>query len=358
MIFEQLNPKYCKTYLIGEDQFVLVDPVLEHIEIYLNLFKKKNFKLTHVIDTHTHADHLSAGPFLKDMFGCEYVMHKNASQKCVTIKVDDGDSISIGKLEFKFIYTPGHTKDSICILVGSNLMTGDFLFLDDAGGGRNDLPGGDVVDHWTSIQKLTSLPEDLMIYPAHEYNKREPSTLRKQRISNPHLIQRTKEEFEEYIGKMTFGPADWMKEVIKSNIECTKDPKAVSIPEDTHACQIVRDIDSSVSKLDVKFITSDELNKRLINNKSDIVLLDVREKYELSDQLGHLESIVHIPIGSLENRIIELEKYRNKTIVVICRSGVRAKTGAQILLSSGFKDVLVLEGGMISWRKGNFPVEQ
>jgi len=100
----------------------------------------------------------------------------------------------------------------------------------------------------------------------------------------------------------------------------------------------------------IKFINADELDEMLMRNSKNTVLLDVREKRELNDELGHLEGIIHIPIGSLSNRLNELEQDLDKTIVVICRSGNRSKIGAQILIKAGFKNVLVLEGGMISWR--------
>lgn len=360
MLFEQLNPNYCRTYLIakeGDEHVVLVDPSLENLNEYLELLKKRNLKLTHVIDTHTHADHISAGAALKDITGCEYVMHENSPAKCVSIRVKDGDVRTINGIEFRFMHTPGHTKDSISILLKDIIMTGDFLFLDDAGGGRDDLPGGDVGNHWESLKKLETLSDSLVVYPAHEYGDSEPSTLGKQRRSNPHLQKRSKGEFSQYIGSIGMGPADWMKDVIKANYDCTTDLKAVYIPDDTKACQIVRTVDKSVHDIEVKFISAPKLNEMLAPHPEDVALLDVREKYELTDQLGHIKGIIHIPIGALAQSLDELEQYRDKTIIVICRSGVRSATGAQILTKAGFEKVLVLQGGMISWKKENFPIE-
>lgn len=108
---------------------------------------------------------------------------------------------------------------------------------------------------------------------------------------------------------------------------------------------------------DVQFINAKELNDILSSKPEDIILLDVREKNELTDQLGHLKGIIHIPIGALRERAGELEQYRPKTIVVICRTGTRSKTGAQILINSGFENVFVLKGGMVAWRNENYPVE-
>jgi sulfur dioxygenase len=358
MIFKQLNDDFCKTYLIGTEEVVLIDPSLKHVDSYLD-FLNKNPKLsvTHIIDTHTHADHLSAGPLLKDRLSCEYVMHKNAMQICASIKVDDGDEIQIGGLPFTFIHTPGHSKDSICILTEKSLFTGDFLFLDDAGGGRDDLPGGNMEDHWESIQKIAKLPDNLIVYPAHEYNKRVPSSLSNQRLTNPHLVPRTKAEFVEYIGRTTIPTAEWMLQVINANVNCTTDPLAVNIPADTHACQVLHDIDINSNNADIMYVSADELYKMLVTGEDETILLDVREKYELNDELGHIKEILHIPLGSLQRNIDEFLKDKNKKIAVICRSGARSITAAKILLGLGFNNVSVLDGGMISWKNGRFPVE-
>jgi len=360
MIFEQINPHYCWTYMVGnegDENVVLVDPTLENLNDYLDLLKNRNLRLTHVIDTHTHADHISAGAALREITGCEYVMHESAPAECVTVRVKDGDVLVINGTGFRFLHTPGHTKDSVSIILKDIILTGDFLFLDDAGGGRDDLPGGDIGEHWESLKKLEDLPDSLVVYPAHEYGDRKPSSLGRQRQSNPHLQKRSRKEFEAYIGSVGMGPADWMKDVLKANRSCSTDPKAAYIPEDTKACQVVRTVDESVHSIKVRYVSAAEINGMLESKPDEVVLLDVREKYELTDQLGHIKGIVHIPIGTLEKRLGEMEQYRDKTIVVICRSGVRATTGAQILTKAGFGKVIVLEGGMIAWNNGNFPIE-
>lgn len=116
-------------------------------------------------------------------------------------------------------------------------------------------------------------------------------------------------------------------------------------------------ISEELSPKDVQFLSAEELSSMLEDNPEDIILLDVREKRELTDQLGHLKGIIHIPIGSLRERINELEQCRTKTIVVICRTGARSKTGAHILINSGFDNVFVLTGGMVSWRSEGLPIE-
>lgn len=224
MIFEQLNPHSCKTYLIGNDEnnhVVLVDPIIDHFNDYLDLLNQRKFTLTHVIDTHTHADHISASSALKDVTDCHYLMHENAPAKCADIRVKDGDTLGLNGIQFDVIYTPGHTMDLISFIVdGKYLLTGDFLFLDDGGGGRDDLPGGSAAAHWESLSKISELPDDLIVYPAHDYRNREPSSLGHQKLSNPLLKPRTKTEFVNFIEDMRLGPADWMTDVLKANYTC------------------------------------------------------------------------------------------------------------------------------------------
>jgi sulfur dioxygenase len=354
MLLEQVNESDCKTYLITnekDNRAILIDPVLNINADYLNLLQERKLRLTHVIDTHTHADHISAGPFLKEATGCEYVMYKEAPAQCVTIRVNAVENFKINDLKFQILHTPGHTRDSMTLVTEDWMFTGDVLFLDDGGGGRDDLPGGSPAEHWESLEILKKLPDYLMVYPAHDYGERQPSPLGKQKTSNPHLRDRSQEEFVEYIESLRLEPADWMMKVLEVNYACTKDPQAAWIPEDNKACEIKGREQQEAETIPVQFMEAEELKNEMLAQNKKLVLLDVREQKELSGSLGHMEGIIHIPIGSLAERISELEKYKEDEIVIICRSGVRSAVGARILLQAGYKNVLVLKGGMLAWRR-------
>lgn len=346
MRFEQLNPSACRTYLLsnGTDA-VLFDPVIDHLSDYLTLLKEDALRLTHVVDTHTHADHISAGPSLRDATDCDYIMHTLAPPKCVTTHVEDGDELILAGKKATIIATPGHTRDSISVLFDDMILTGDFLFLEDAGAGRDDLPGGDAGAHYDSLQKLKDLPDDLMVYPAHEYRQRKPSPLKVQRAMNPHLKPSSKDDFVTYIDELKLGPAEWMKDVLAANYKCAMDPNAAWIPTDVPACEIKGTLNPNADNIDVHYVCNDTLRA-----SKDALLLDVREPYELEETLGHIEGVINIPIGQLTHRLAELESYKDKPIILICRSGARATTGAQILITGGYKDVKVLEGGMLGYR--------
>ncbi len=244
MTCEQLNPHACRTYQIGMDQsseVVLIDPVLEHLQDYLTLLDKQNLKLTHVFDTHTHADHISGAAALKDITGCDYVMHAKAPARCPGVCVSDGDEWSLfDQLPMRVLETPGHTTDSVSIIFEDRIFTGDALFLDDGGAGRDDLPGGDPGAHWETLQKIRKLPDHLVVYPAHDYRDRTPSSLAVQKRTNPHLKERSKAEFVRYLEDLRLGAADWMKDVLEANYACAMDPGAAWIPVDAPACEVNR----------------------------------------------------------------------------------------------------------------------
>jgi glyoxylase-like metal-dependent hydrolase (beta-lactamase superfamily II)/rhodanese-related sulfurtransferase len=360
IFFNQLNSNSCRSYLVGvekSNEVIIIDPVLDFVNQYLELLNRNKLKLTHVVDTHTHADHISGGALLKDKTGCEYVMHAKAPAKCIGFRLEDGMDFKAGSISFKVIHTPGHTKDSVTLIFENCILTGDILFLDDGGAGRDDLPGGDPAEHWDSLQRIITLPEHLVVYPGHDYRNRRPSSLKEQKLRNPHLKHKTKNEFVQYLEDLKLGPADWMKEVLKANYNCACDSKGIYIPEDVSACEVGGNINNEIGEDIIANITPQELKKRIDLNH-DIVLLDVRELRELTSELGHLSGIKHIPIGSLSIKLPELQAYKDKDIITICRSGARATAAAQMLMQSGFKKVYVLSGGMIKWKQAGLPIKQ
>ncbi len=351
---KQLNPHACRSYLVGRDdgkEVILIDPVLDHLEDYRKLIEGQELELVQVVDTHTHADHISGSAALKGVFGCLYMMHEDAPARCANFRVHDGFEWDCLGATVKIMHTPGHTQDSICLVFGDWIFTGDTLFLDDGGAGRDDLPGGDPGQHWESLRRLERLPENLIVYPAHDYRNRQPSSLGQQKRTNPHLKPRSREEFVSYLEDLRLGAADWMKDVLKANYACAQNPKAAWIPLDAPACEVKGTLAVGVNEVEVSSILAAEL-RDMMSSGNPPLLLDVREEYELSGELGHIEGIINIPIEYLAHRLDEMERLTGRTkqsIVTVCRSGARAYTAAQILGQAGFQDVVVLEGGMISW---------
>jgi len=355
MIFKQLNKVSCKTYLIGSEntkEVIVVDPVLEHVNEYVTFIKNEGLKLTHVLDTHTHADHISGAGALADRTGAVYVMHQESPVRCVAFHVPDGFDCHLSDMPVKVMHTPGHTKDSMCLVFSDRILTGDTLFLDDGGAGRTDLPGGDPGEHWESLQKIMKLPDHLIVYPAHEYRGREPSSLGEQKKRNPNLQRRSKDAYIKWLTDMKLGAADWMKDVLKANYACARDPKAAWIPVDAPACEIKGTMSPGVNEQQVPAIPVAEVRRRIKENQLDgTMILDVREPSELKGELGVIQGVINISVGEVVDRLPELEKYKEKEIITVCRSGGRAHTAAAILLKAGFKKVFTMSGGMTAFRQ-------
>lgn len=354
VVCAQLNDDACKTYLLKKedsDYITLIDPVIDGVEAYVKLIEENGYKLLQVVDTHTHADHISGGASMKQKLDCAYIMHKNAPAECADLKIDEGLELELAAgIPAEIIYTPGHTADSISVIVPGMIFTGDALFLDGGGAGRDDLPGGDAGAHWETLEKFKKLDESLIVYPAHDYRDRQPSSLAVQKQTNPHLKERTKEEYIAYLEDLRLGPADWMAEVLKANYACTTDPNAAYIPKDSPACEVKGTMNTETAGITVKTIPPAKVKSKL-EAGAELVLIDVREPDELEGDLGKIDGAINIPVGSFSARIGELEDFRNDEIITICRSGGRATTAAQILVKEGFGNVYVMEGGMTAFNQ-------
>lgn len=351
--FRQLNPHACQTYMIGNPktgEVVLVDPVLDHVPDYLKLLEAEKLRLLAVIDTHTHADHISGGAALLDHISAEYIMHKNAAASCPTTRISDGTRLSLAGIPMSFMETPGHTKDSISIILPEKILTGDALFLDDGGAGRDDLPGGNAGEHWDSFQRILGLSENLVVYPAHEYRHRQPSTLAQQKKTNPHLRHKTREDYIRYVQELKLGPADWMKDVLKANYACARDPKAAWIPVDVPACEVKGTLDHGANDIKVDEISPAELSRTLKAGER-VFLLDVRDPDELQGELAMLPGARNIPVAALSHHLKDIEALKEGPVITICKGGGRAHTAAQILSQAGFKNVKKLSGGMMALQK-------
>ncbi|MBI2876534.1 MAG: MBL fold metallo-hydrolase [Candidatus Tectomicrobia bacterium] len=357
VLFDQLNEGACKTYLVADEtsqEAMLVDPVLERIEHYLRELERRRLSLQYILDTHAHADHISGASALADRTGASYVMHRNAPCRCVQVRVDEGDTLRLGALEIRLLHTPGHTQDSMTLLLPDRILTGDFLFLGQGGAGRTDLPGGDPGEHWDSLQKLQGLSDDLLVFPAHDYHGRSHSTLGEERRTNERLRPWSREAYVAWLNSLKLGPADWMKDVLQANYACAKDPRAAWIPVDAPTCE-VKGTAGSVNVQLVQTIAPRMLADQLTSVTSPMIL-DVREPGEFNGNLGHIQGARLIPVGQLSARLSELDAFKEREIVTVCKSGGRSATAAAILTIAGFPRASSLDGGMLAWSAAHLPV--
>lgn len=352
MIFAQLNQDHspCKTYLIGDGELaMLVDPVLEEVDSYLDELESTDLMLRYVVDTHVHADHISGGAALRDRTGADYIMHKKSYSLCANHKVVDGDLVAMGDLSLRVLHTPGHTRDSISLVLPDRILSGDFLFIGEGGAGRTDLPGGDAGCHWESLAKLAEFPDDMLVFPAHDYHGLTQSTLGIERQQNPRLQARSREAYEQWLEELPQGPAPGISDMVRVNYSSARNPRDPWVPVDHPACQ-VRGNRGSVNEAVLRPVPVEKLWRELITG-SPPHLLDVRQPEEYIGALGRIPGSFLIPIAELPKRLDELTGLENQRICCVCRSGCRSATASAILSVSGFKNAYSLDGGMVAWRE-------
>ncbi|MDA7838529.1 MBL fold metallo-hydrolase [Candidatus Pelagibacter sp.] len=223
MLFHQLFDKNSSTYTYviasakGREALI-IDPVLENIEQYIKLLNELDLKLVKVIDTHIHADHITAASKLKNATNCTTIMGEHTPSDTVEIKVKDDDIICVDKLKIKVIYTPGHTKDSYSFLMDDCLFSGDTLLIN--GTGRTDFQGGNSKDSYNSIfNRLLKLPEETLLYPAHDYNGQTVSTIGKEKKFNPRLQVNSVNEYIDIMNNLNLSKPKLMDINVASNIK-------------------------------------------------------------------------------------------------------------------------------------------
>ena len=223
MLFRQLFDKSSSTYtyLIASAkgrEALIIDPVLDNIEQYIKLLNELDLKLVKVIDTHIHADHITAASKLKNKTNCTTIMGEHTPSDTVEIKVKNDDIICVDKLKIKVIYTPGHTKDSYSFLMDDCLFSGDTLLIN--GTGRTDFQGGNSEDSYNSIfNRLLKLPEETLLYPAHDYNGQTVSTIGKEKKFNPRLQVNSINEYIDIMNNLNLSKPKLMDINVASNIK-------------------------------------------------------------------------------------------------------------------------------------------
>ena len=191
MLFRQLfdTKSSTYTYLIASAkgrEALIIDPVEENVNEYVNHLKELDLKLVKVIDTHIHADHVTGAYKLKNNTNCSTVMGENSPAETVDIRIKDEETIEIDQLKIKALYTPGHTSDSYSFLMNNYLFSGDTLLIN--GTGRTDFQNGSSKDAYNSLfNKLLKLPEETILYPGHDYNGKKFSTIGNEKKFNPRL---------------------------------------------------------------------------------------------------------------------------------------------------------------------------
>lgn len=359
MIFRQIRSKDdtgTLTYLIADEntkEAVVIDPNIEDMDRILYMADELGVRIEYIIDTHTHADHITAAGEIKNLTGAEVIMHLNTKDKWkvasegdkfgigdilranASVEVDryvqDGDIINAGSLEFKVLFTPGHTDNHISLLLQDMLFTGDLLLVGQAG--RSDLPGGNPSEQYDSLfNKILMLPDDIKIFPGHDYEENEYSFLADEKMDNPFLQPRTKDEYIEFVRDF-FPPFAEASREGKMTLQCGT--KRVSTSDEPF---------ENISPEDLA---------EMINNHEDLFLMDVREPFELM-AFGAVPGVINIPTSEITGRLNEIPRNGRK-VVVICQSGNRSFEVSHFLAKKGFSGILNLESGTSGWMQSRNP---
>lgn len=369
MIFRQLfdEETWTYTYLIGDTETgeaVLIDPVNTHIQSYSKLLNGHGLTLKYSLETHVHADHVTAGGLLRQRFGARTAVSGLCGADCADLHIGDNDVIRFGAAErIRVIATPGHTSGSVSFLWRDRVFTGDALLIN--GCGRTDFQGGDAGTLYDSItRRLFTLPDDVLVYPGHDYNGRRVSNIAEEKTGNSRLAGRDRDAFIALMDGLDLPAPRLINESVPANRACglpesarhdalrsQSNPKATAVSnpaEPAHARRtedLVRQAKGCIDEIDV-----DTARRCATDGKH--VVIDVREPAEF--EAGALPDAINLPRGVLEFRLSDIDRLadRSAPVLVYCRSGGRAALAVQSLQTLGYSNVSSLAGGYQAWMNG------
>ena len=321
--FDSISSTY--TYLIASGkgrEALIIDPVLEKTDQYIKLLHELDLRLVKVIDTHIHADHISGIAELRDKTKCITIMGEHAPGDVVSMNVKDNESVSIEKINLKALYTPGHTDDSYSFLMNDRVFTGDTLLI--KGTGRTDFQNGDPYDAYNSIfERLLKLPEETLIYPAHDYKGESVSTIGEEKKFNPRLQVSSADEYAKIMNNLNLSNPKMMDVAVPAN-------KNLGFK-----------IENQKKLNGIKFS-----DLKTIANKNDLLLIDLRENHEIEHKAS-LPNSIHIPYSKLQEFVtFKKDEIKNKILVFYCAIGERSALAIQVCLGYKIKNVYHLVGGI------------
>ena len=341
MIFEQIATEGCRSYLIGCSETsiaAVIDPEASRIDRYISLAARDGLRVHYVIDTHTHADHFSATRQLARQLDARVVMHRASPAPGVDMRVDDGDMVVVGKLRLQVLYTPGHTRDSMCLIAADRVFTGDTLLI--GGAGRTDLPSGNSEALYDSLfNRLLKLDPALAVYPGHDYKGRSHSTIGDEIAGNPRLKVTERAAFVTMMANLNLSLPTHVTEALRTNMSGGKS-----------VAQMLSEAAAAVP-----FMSFTELKSRIEKQSRELIVLDVRERdaYEA----GHIAGAQLLPRGQLELRVNQELPDPNRRILVYCEFGRISTLATATLREMGFQRAVALDGGLKAWREAGYPIK-
>jgi sulfur dioxygenase len=345
MIFRQLFDAVSGTYtyLLASrrgGEALIIDPVQEKVDRYIQLIGELDLKLVKALDTHLHADHVTGLGALRDRTQCVTVMGEQSKVDVVSMRLAEGDKLTIEGLALDVLYTPGHTDDSYCFTMADRVFTGDTLLI--RGTGRTDFQNGDPRAQFDSIfNKLLRLPDQTMVFPAHDYKGETVSTIGEERAFNPRLKVKSVDEYVALMNRLDLPNPKMMDVAVPANMR-------VGLAQEEIARR--------------GWAISADKAVGLIG-RGDVALVDLREPRERA-KYGIIPGSLHAPYPDLAANVRpggmlnELARATGKCIVFYCAFGERSAMAVQAAQEAGLASARHIQGGMDAWHKAGGPLDR
>jgi sulfur dioxygenase len=343
MIFRQLfdSVSGTYTYLLASrrgGEALIIDPVLEKVERYLQLIKELDLKLVKAVDTHLHADHVTGLGALRDRTHCITVMGERSKADVVSMRLADGDKLTIEGVALDALYTPGHTDDSYCFLMNDRVFTGDTLLI--RGTGRTDFQHGDPRAQYDSIfNRLLKLPDDIQVYPGHDYKGETVSTIGEEKAFNPRLQVKTCDDYVAIMNSLNLPNPKMMDVAVPANMRVG------------YAQEAIAQRGWAVSAAEaVKLV-----------GQPNVALIDLREPSE-REKDGVIPGSLHAPYPDLAANVRpagmlhELAAATGKRMLFYCAFGERSAMAVQAAQDQGIASACHIHGGIDAWKKAGGPL--
>jgi sulfur dioxygenase len=343
MIFRQLfdSTSGTYTYLLASrhgGEALIIDPVLERVDRYLQLVRELELRLVKAVDTHLHADHVTGLGALRDRTHCITVMGEQTHADVVSMRVAEGDHIEIEGLRLDVLYTPGHTDDSYSFVFGDRVFTGDTLLI--RGTGRTDFQNGDPRAQYDSIfNKLLKLPDETLVYPAHDYKGDTVSTIGEERFYNPRLKVKSVDEYADLMNNLKLPNPKMMDVAVPANMQ-------VGFRQE------------EIARKGWALLAAEVIALR---DPTDVVIVDLREKHE-RDRHGAIPGALHAPYPNLRESIAaggmlhQLAVSTGRRIVFYCAFGERSAMAVQAAQDAGLTTACHIQGGIAAWKEAKGPL--
>ena len=343
MIFRQLFDSTSGTYsyLLASrrgGEALIIDPVLEKVERYLQLLRELDLTLVKAADTHLHADHITGLGALRDRTYCITVMGEQSGVDVVSMRVSEGDRVDIEGVSLGVLYTPGHTDDSYSFLLPDRVFTGDTLLI--RGTGRTDFQNGDPRAQYDSIfGKLLKLPDETLVFPAHDYKGDTVSTIGEEREFNPRLQVKSVDEYVELMNNLKLANPKMMDVAVPANMR-------IGLAQE------------EIARRGWAITPTEAL---ALLGRSDVVLVDLREPRE-REKYGIIPGSLHAPYPDLQDNVrpggllFELAAATGKRLVFYCAFGERSAMAVEAAQDAGLASASHIQGGLGAWKKVGGPV--